>query len=80
MVNVSLKKTKQISQKRLSKPWLTNHLLHQNRLKSKFFSMYPNCRLSNTTNISFHIRVTRLVVEAKQNHYKKILSFCRTNI
>ena len=55
-------KTKQISQERLSKPWLTNHLLHQVRLKSTFFSMYCNGRLSNRVNILV-LRRSRITIK-----------------
>ena len=42
--------------------------------------MFRNGRLSKTANKSFRNKVTRLVVEAKQNCYKSIFSSCQSSI
>ena len=59
-------KTYIISGKRLSKPWLSNYLLHQIKRKSSYFKNYQNDLISSTTNKTFRNKVNKHITEARE--------------
>ena len=73
-------KTKFISDKRLSKPWLTTQIKQQIKEKSRYFWMFRKGYISKETNNRFKNRVNELVNKAKTDYHLELFSRCRQNI
>ena len=64
-------KIKYLSTKRLSKPWLSSHILYQIKLKSLYFKQFKSGLISKNVNDKFKYKVQKLVTNAKNNFIAK---------
>ena len=67
-------KTKILSKKRLSKPWLTPRLIELIKEKSNYYRLYRNGIISREINNRFKNKVSTLVSKSKRDYYMNIFS------
>ena len=72
-------KTKFISAKRLSKPWLSNYLKKQINLKSHYYALFRQNLITKQTNNNLKNKVNRMINNAKNLYYRSALDSNRTN-
>ena len=73
-------KSKTISSKRHSKPWLSPSLLSKIRQKSEYFKLFRRGVISVETNNRFKNQVNKLVKETKDNYYINLFCSCRNDM
>ena len=73
-------KTKFISEKRYSKPWLNSFLIQQINLKSEYFKSYRRGLISASTNNRVRNRVNRLVKETRDKYFLNLFTSCRNDM
>ena len=61
--------SKQVSEKRSSKPWLTHEILQLIKLKGIYFKYYKQGLISKETNNMFKNKVNREISRAKNSFY-----------
>ena len=72
-------KTKYLSEKRLSKPWLTTHILQMIKTKSNYYKNYKSGLISKTVSNNMKNRVDKYVREAKNNYFIQKLNSFKNN-
>ena len=73
-------KTKTISSKRHSKPWLSPSLLSKIKLKSEYFKLFRRGIISAETNKRFKNQVDKLIKQTKDKYYADLFSSCRNDM
>ena len=66
------KKVKTISQKRLSKPWITSEIKLKINQKSQYYKLYRQGFITKETNNRMKNKISKEVKEARDNYYKKL--------
>ena len=74
------KKVKYISQKRLSKPWITSEIKLKINQKSEYFKLYRQGFITKETNNRMKNKISKEVKEAKNKYYKKLLGLYKSDI
>ena len=73
-------KVKNISLKRLKKPWLTPAILNSIKTKSKYFKLYKLGIIDKVTNNRYKNCVNDVIRRAKCNYYGRLFTNCTDNI
>lgn len=73
-------KIKYISVKRLHKPWITNEILEQIRLKSCFFKLYRRGLISKNENNYHKNRCHTIIRQAKRNYFHSYFNNYKSNM
>ena len=73
-------KTKYVSQKRLSKPWLTQRLKNLIRTKSDYYKLFRLGLLSKVTNDIHKKLVNSTIKKAKFNYYQEAFNQCKNDM
>lgn len=73
-------KIKYITEKRLSKPWLTKSILTKVREKSNKYKQYKLGLIDSVANNSYRNYVNGLIRMSKQNYFKRSFDNCRNDI
>ena len=73
-------KVKNISFKRISKPWLTQSILNSIKTKSKYFKLYKLGIIDKVTNNRYKNCVNAVVRQAKIMYYNNVFHDCSGNV
>ena len=73
-------KVKNISFKRISKPWLSQAILNSVKTKSKYFKLYKLGIIDRSTNNRYRNCVNAVIRSAKSEYYKNVFRNCSNNI
>ena len=73
-------KVKFISEKRLSKPWLSPFILSQIKLKSVYFKNFKNGLITLNVYRNFRNKINKLITNAKNSYYINRFKECKNNI
>ena len=72
-------KTKNISPKRFQNPWITSEIKRYINIKSDFFHLYKEGRISLEINNRMRNKVNKIVANAKNQYYLNAFSRFRSN-
>ena len=73
-------KTKYVSSKRLSKPWLSSGILNSIKTKSRYFKLYKQGIIDEQFNRKYRNCLNSVIRQAKRNYYMNTFNSCQNNI
>ena len=73
-------KTKLVSRKRLSKPWITKNIFSLIKLKSWYFKLFKLNLLSKEQNNYLKNKIRREINLSKRKYFEKCFENCQTNL
>lgn len=73
-------KVKQVSSKRLQKPWLTGNIIKSIKLKSHYFKLYKAGLITKEENNQYKNRLNSTIRQAKRSYYHNYFATHRSNM
>ena len=73
-------KTKLISSKRISKPWVTESTIHKIKSKSTYYKQFKNGVISRETHNTLKNRLNKEIRQDKKNYYMNLFSNSSNNM